>query len=363
MNMKRLPIVIMLVLAGSFLAFKTMGTATHKSSKPPSKYEQILKLVGELLSQNHFNPQDIDDAFSKKVFKKFMGDLDPDKNMYLQSDLVALKKFETKIDDEIKGSTVEFFLEAGRIFKSRMEEVATIYKEILATPFDFSSDEDVILDADKLAYTSTVEERKDRWRKKLKFMTLERFVDLQDIREKNKDKQGFVVKTDEELEKEARERVKKIMDRTFDRFRFKFSDDDKFNVFVNAITTTMDPHTEFFPPVDKRYFDEEMSGVFYGIGASLQYDDGNIKVSSILTGSPAAKSGEIQPGDVIMKVAQGKDEPVDLTGYVVTDAVKVIRGKKGTEVGLTIKKADGTIKVVTLIRDKIVQDEIGRAHV
>jgi carboxyl-terminal processing protease len=119
----------------------------------------------------------------------------------------------------------------------------------------------------------------------------------------------------------------------------------------------MDPHTEFFPPVDKRYFDEEMSGRFFGIGASLQYDDGNIKVSSVLTGSPASKSGEIQPGDIIMKVAQGKDEPVDLTGFVVTDAVKVIRGKKGTEVRLTIKKTDGSIKIVILIRDEIVQDE------
>ncbi len=356
--MKRLPILIMMVVAGSFLAFKTMGTGTHNTSvKPPSKYEQILKLVGEMLSQVHFNPQDINDAFSKKVFKKFISSLDQDKNMFLQSDMDALVKYETKIDDEIKGSPVEFFLAAGKIFNTRMEEVAVINNGILATPFDFTTDEEVVLDGDKLNFTTTDTERKDRWRKKLKFMTLERYVDLLDIREKNKGKEGFVVKTDAELEKDARDKVKRIMDRTFERYRFKFSDDDKFNVFVNAITTTMDPHTEFFPPVDKRYFDEEMSGSFFGIGASLQYDDGNIKVSSVLTGSPASKSGEIQPGDLILKVAQGKEEPVDLTGYVVTDAVKVIRGKKGTEVRLTIKKPDGTIKVITLIRDKIVQDE------
>lgn len=356
--MKRLPIVIMMVVAGSFLAFKTMGTGTRTSSaNPPSKYEQILKIVGEMLLGAHYSPQDINDEFSKKVFKKFIADLDSDKNMYLESDMAALTKYATKIDDEIKGSAVEFFLTAGKIFNKRMEESAVMYNEMLATPFDFTADEDVILDADKLNYSTTDAERKDRWRKKLKFMTLERYVDLIDTREKNKGKEGFIAKTDAELEKDARERVKKIMDRTFDRFRFKFSDDDKFNLFVNAITTTMDPHTEFFPPVDKRYFDEEMSGIFYGIGASLQYDDGNIKVSSVITGSPAHKSGDIQPGDVIMKVAQGKEEPVDLTGYVVTDAVKVIRGKQGTEVRLTIKKADGTVKVVTLIRDKIVQDE------
>ncbi len=355
--MKRLPIVILMVVAGSFLAFKSMGKANSSHSTPPSKYEQILKLVGEMLSQAHFSPQSINDAFSKKVFKKFVGDLDPEKNIYLQSDLDVLKKFETKIDEEIKGAPVEFFMAAGKTFNTRMEEAAKAYNEVFATPFDFTADEEVILDGDKLSYATSAAEIKDRWRKKLKFMTLERYTDLLDIREKNKGKEGFVVKTDEELEKDAREKVKKVIDRTFERFRFKFSDDDKFNIFVNAITTTMDPHTEFFPPVDKRYFDEEMSGRFYGIGASLQYDDGNIKVSSVLSGSPAWKSGEIQAGDLIVKVAQGKEEPVELTGFVVTDAVKLIRGKKGTEVKLTLKKQDGTIKTVTLIRDEIVQDE------
>jgi carboxyl-terminal processing protease len=354
LNMKRLPIVILMVVAGSFLAFQTMGTGTKN---PPSKYEQILKLVGEMLSQAHYSPQNINDAFSKKVYKKYINDLDEEKNIFLQSDMDALKKYETRIDDEIKGSPVESFLAASKSFNARMEEAAKIYNEILSTPFDFTVDEEVILDGDKLDFATTDAERKDRWRKKLKYMTLERFTDLQDIREKNKGKDGFVVKTDAELEKDARDKVRRAMDRTFERYRFKFNDDDKFSLFVNAITTTMDPHTEFFPPVDKRYFDEEMSGRFFGIGASLQYDDGNIKVSSILTGSPAWKSGELQTGDVIIKVGQGKEDPVELTGFVVTDAVKLIRGKKGTEVKLTVKKQDGTIKVVTLVRDEIVQDE------
>lgn len=352
--MKRLPIVIMMLVAGSFLAFKTMGTSTPN---PPSKYEQILKFVGEMLSQAHYSPQPIDDAFSKKVFTKFMGDIDGEKSMFLQSDLKALRKFETRIDDEIKGAPVEFFLEAGKIFNKRMEEASTMYLEALAKPFDFTTDEEVNLDFDQQDFPTTYEEKKERWRKKMKFMTLERYSDLLEVREKNKGKEGFVVKSDAELEVEAREKVKRVMDRTFERYRFKFTDDDKFNIFVNAITTTMDPHTEFFPPVDKRYFDEEMSGRFYGIGASLQYDDGNIKIGSILSGSPASKTNELQVGDVIQKVAQGKEEPVDFTGFTVTDAVKVIRGKKGTEVRLTVKKLDGTIKVVSLIRDEIVQDE------
>ena len=359
--MKRLPIVILMVVTGSFLAFKTMGNGARNpasgGTNPPSKYEKILKLVGEMLSQAHYSPQQLNDAFSKKVFNKFLTDLDQEKNFYLQSDMNTLKKYEATIDDEIKGAPVEFFLAAGNTFKTRMEEASKMYTEILSKPFDFTIDEEVVLDGDKLNYPATDAERKDRWRKKMKFMTLERYIDLLDTREKNKGKEAFVLKTDEELEKDARDKVKRIIDRTFERYRFKFTDDDRFNLFVNAITTTMDPHSEFFPPVDKRYFDEEMSGRFYGIGASLQYDDGNIKIASVLSGSPASKSGELQAGDIIQKVAQGKEEPTDLTGFVVTDAVKIIRGKKGTEVRLTIKKLDGAIKVVTLIRDEIVQDE------
>ena len=352
--MKRLPIVLMMAVAGTFIAFQSTGTGPKT---PPSKYEQILKLVGDLLTQAHFSPQQINDAFSKKIYTKFMSDLDPEKNIFLQSDVDALKKYETRIDEEIKGAPVEFFLTAGKSFNVRMEESAKTCNEILKQPFDFTVDEEVQLDGDKLNYVATPAELKDRWRKKLKFMTLERYTDLLDARESNKGKDGFVVKTDEELEKDARERVQKIIDRTFDRFRFKFSDDDKFNLFVNAITTTMDPHTEFFPPVDKRYFDEQMSGRFFGIGASLQYDEGNIKIASVLTGSPAWKSGEIQAGDVITKVGQGKEEPVELVGFETTDAVKLIRGKKGTEVRLWIRKQDGSSKVVVLERDEIVQDE------
>lgn len=353
LNMKRLPILIMVIVAGSFLAFRTMGTST-----PIDKYQKILQLVGEMMKQAHFSPKDLNDEFSQKIFDRYINELDPEKNMFLKSDVDSLRKlYGNTIDEEMRGAPVQFFKAAGDVFNRRMEEAALLADEWLAKPFSFTSDERVQLEGDKLEFAANKAEIRERWRKKMKFMTLERYSEALDVRAKNKGKADFEVKTDVALEKEAREKTKKIVDRLFERFRFKFSDDDKFNVFVNAITTYMDPHTEFFPPVDKRYFDEEMSGRFFGIGASLQYDDGNIKVASILTGSPAWKSGELQAGDIIQKVAEGDAEPVDMTGFTVTDAVKVIRGKKGTEVKLTVKKTDGTLKVISLIRDQIVQDE------
>ncbi|MEJ0080617.1 MAG: S41 family peptidase [Puia sp.] len=137
----------------------------------------------------------------------------------------------------------------------------------------------------------------------------------------------------------------------------KRDDDDFFNVFVETIVQCMDPHTDYFPPVEKRSFDEDMSGRFYGIGAALRDEDGTIKIVTLVTGSPAWKSGQVNVGDVILNVGQGSQEPVDLTSYMVEDAVKIIRGNKGTEVKLTLKKADGSVKTVTLVRDEIVQDE------
>jgi carboxyl-terminal processing protease len=353
-SMKRLPIVIAMVVAGVFLAFNTMGKS---NTPPPTKYEKILQMVGEYLKQGHFSPKDINDDFSKKVFARYFEDLDPDKDIFMQEDLTALDQYSTKIDDEIKGAPVQFFLEAGKLFNKRAEEAAGIYKEILSKPFDFTANESVVTDPKKINFPSSDAERKEIWRKRLKYMVLQRYVDLLDARESNKGKEGFTVKTDQALEQEARDKVKASMDRTFERYKVKFDDDEKFSVFVNTITSMMDLHTEYMLPLDKRYFDESLSGSFDGIGAQLGSDEGNIKIVAVLPGGPAQKSNQVEVGDVVVRVAQGADTPVEVAGFTIEDAVKIIRGKKGTEVRLTLRKKDGTLKTVSLIRDKIIQDE------
>jgi carboxyl-terminal processing protease len=350
--MKRLPLLLTLLAAGIFVTFRSLGSGP---ATPPSKYERILQSVGEMLRQGHYSPKDVNDDFSKKVFAAYFAELDPDKTIFLKEDLAALKRYETRLDDEIKGAPVEFFLEVSKIFNKRREEAAAIYKDILSKPFDFKTDESLVTDSKKLQFAGSESQRREMLRKRLKYMALERYVEGLDSREKAKD--SVTKKTDAELEAEARGKVVRIMDRIYDRYRYKFSDDDKFNVYVNTVVQAMDAHTDFFPPVEKRYFDEQMSGKFSGIGASLQYDDGNIKVGTLLTGSPAMKSKQIEVGDIITKVAQGKEAPVELTGFVVEDAVKLIRGKTGTEVTLTVKKKDGTQKTVTLVREVIETDD------
>src|SRR5688572_14663256 len=286
-NMKRLPIFLVLVLAGVFLATRSLGKS---NTPPPGKYEKILQIVGAILTQGHYEPKDINDEFSKKIFLKYFEDLDPEKNIFLQADIQSLERFSTKVDDEVKGAPVQFFIEAGKLFDFRVKEAEAYYKEILAKPFDFTKDETYIGDGDKKSFPTSETARKEDWRKYLKYLTLQRYSDLIDSRESNKGKEGSITKSDAELEKEAREKVQAIMSRTFDRYHNKFSEEDKFSAFVNTITEMMDPHTEFMPPLDKRYFDETMSGKFYGIGAQLTYDEGNIRIASILPGGPAQKS-------------------------------------------------------------------------
>ncbi|HTL10572.1 MAG TPA: carboxy terminal-processing peptidase [Chitinophagaceae bacterium] len=351
---RSLPILLTVLVAGVFIAFRSLGTG---NDNPPGRYEKILHNVGEMLTEIHYSPKDINDKFSKEVFKKYLALVDQDKGVFLQSDINELRKFETKVDDEILGGPVTFVPASFALFNKRLPEVEKLYKEILAQPFDFTKDETFVGDPEKRDYPANEAERKNFWHQRLKYLVLDRYVDMQEAQEKNKGKQGTVVRTNEQMEKDAREKVLKAMDRTFENYKIKLTEGELFSRYVNTITQTMDPHTDYFPPLEKRSFDEEMSGKFYGIGASLLYDEGNIKVNSILTGSPAYKSGEITVGDIVLKVAQGDAEPVELAGYYVQDAVKIIRGKKGTEVRLTLRKADGSIKVVKLIRDEIVQDE------
>lgn len=345
-----------LVLFGSlFIAFRSIyGT---DSNEKIAQQQKLLSTVGALLEQQHYSPKKIDDDFSKKIFNAYLDQLDGDKSIFIASDVNGLKKYEKSIDDEIHGSGIQFQPAVSAIYEKRIAETMNFYKDILSKPFDYTVNESVQLDGDKLSYTNSDAERKDRWRKKLKYYALERFVDLQEEREKNKGKDSFKVLPDDSLELNARTSVLKMMDRTFNRIKTTFTEDQRFNAFINVITNSMDPHTDYYPPVEKRAFDERMSNQFYGIGAQLQQDDNGIKIASVVTGGPAWKSGAIVAGDIIIKVAQGSNEPVDVSGYGTEDAVKLIRGDKGTEVRITFKKQDGTTKTVALIREKIEQDE------
>jgi carboxyl-terminal processing protease len=346
-----LVLIAVLLTALSFLAFSKTSASGTENPK-----QKLLTTVTDLVEKQHYAPQKIDDIFSKKIFAKYVDELDGDRILFTEADVNSLKKYETILDDEMHGKDIEFIPAINIIYNKRTDEIIAQQKEILAKPFDFTIDENFIVDGDKLPYAKTDADKKDRLRKKLKLMTLERYSDLIDQREKSTI-DSIKNQTNAQLEVEARTKVQKAVDKIYNRIKTKYNDDERFNAYINLITTQMDPHTDYFPPVEKRAFDEMMSGKFYGIGAQLQETDGNIKIAALMPNYPAQRSGEIVVGDVIVKVAQATGEAVEITGYEISDAVKLIRGKKDSEVKLTIKKQDGTTKIVSIIRAEIVQDE------
>lgn len=369
MSKKFLPVLLVLTVASLFVAFQTQGRG---GDNPKTKNERILRNVGQMLEQGHYSPKNINDSFSKQVLRRFVKDLDEDKSIFLQADIDSFSKFDNRVDDEIHGAKLESFYAINDSYTRRLNQASQYFTDILSKPFDFTKDENVLLDGDKLSYPKTEADKKEAWRKRLKYMVLSKYSDMLDDREANKNRKispaeldsaakngkaapkKFVYKADSTLEREARDIIRKQIDRYFTTLKTHNTNDELFSSFVNAITGEMDPHSNYFAPVDSRGFNEMMSGKFYGIGAQLKEEESKIKIASLITGMPAWKSGEIGVNDEVIKIGQGNAEPVDVTGYAVTDAVKLIRGSEaGTEVRLTVRKPDGSIKVVSLKRGEI----------
>lgn len=358
----RLALMAVPVLAG-LTAYIFLGSRCAAAAKPEEintkKEQAILDIMLRVLNSSHYNPVKIDDDYSHKVFDTYLERMDFSRKILLQSDIDELKtKFYDQIDDQVKAQTFEFFNRSAEIAVQRVAQDKVYYSEILSKPFDFSVQETVELDPKKQGYAKDETAMKEIWRKYLKYQVMVRFVDMKKEMEKAiaDKKPDAKLKADTTLEREAREKVLKTQNDIFDRLA-KVDRDDRMSSYLNVVTGIYDPHTEFFPPADKANFDITMSGHLEGIGATLQEKDNYIKVASIVPGSPCWKQGQLKVGDLITKVAQGDAEPVDVIGMRVDDAVKLIRGKKGTEVRLTVKKPDGSIVIIPIIRDIVILEE------
>src|SRR5690606_35491529 len=232
----------------------------------------------------------------------------------------------------------------------RFEESEKYAEEILKEPFDFTKNEDLLLGDDVIYYAKDKAEAKDLWRKYLKYNTLTEVIRLQE--DSTKMNKPFA-----ELEKEARQTVS---DNITDFFRrtLKLSKEKFLTYYINSYTEKYDPHTSYFSTFDKDDFDISISGQLEGIGARLQDKKGYATITELVIGGPAWKDGRIEVGDQITHVKQKGKDPVNIVGMLLDEAIRHIRGKKGTEVTLTIKKKDGTTKEVKLIRDVIEQEEV-----
>jgi carboxyl-terminal processing protease len=339
--------------------FGTLGSAAAETR------EKILsQMIGNGLVNWHYSGKKIDDDFSLKSFAQYEKYLDFSKSFLIQADLDAMKVFELKIDDEIFDGDFSLPLLGKQLLRQRVLQVKVICQEILKKPFDFSLDEQIELDAEKRKYANRLEDLKEWWFKRLKYLTLTQYLNLFKIAE---DKNTKVKKSSQafspELEAQARKAVEKSVQRLFDRLLQNRSEDMQ-ALYFNALLAVFDPHSQYFPPRAKEDFDIDMSGTLEGIGALLGEDDGYIKVFEVIPGSPAWIQNLLKVEDIILKVGQGDDEPVDIVGMNVSDAARLVRGKKGSLVRLTVKKTDGRIMQISLIRNVVeIQETYARSAV
>ena len=353
--MKRNYKVILLITALSAVLWSFIP---NEKKEDPEKDKLLLELLTFVLEKGHYSPVEINDDFSKKVYAKYLDGIDPTKRFFLQGDIDEFSKYETQIDDMIKNKDLTFFNLTNSRLLQRMEESRTIYKDILEEPFDFNANESINVDYEKLPYVKSKRELTDRWRKQLKLQALSSITDKQTLEEDKKAKDvAYQVKSFDEIEKEVRENSLKSLNEYFDFIQDELDRNDWFSIFLNSIVERFDPHTFYFSPEDKEKFDVSMSGTFQGIGARLQKKNDAVEVSELISGGPAWRGKELEAGDLILKVGQGKEEPIDVAGMRLDDVVKKIKGPKGTEVRLTVKKVDGSLKVISIIRDEVETEE------
>ncbi|MFT5753708.1 MAG: carboxyl-terminal processing protease [Flavobacterium sp.] len=346
--------IILIITALSAVLFWSFRPKKFEAN--PEKDKLLLELLAYVLEKGHYSPIALDDKFSEKVYEKYLNSLDPFRRYFVQSDIEEFKVYEDSIDDFIKNKDLKFFdLTYSRLLQ-RMNESEAIYKDALDEPFDFKLDESISVDYEKIPFAKNKKELYEIWKKQLKFSVLSSIDDKEKIQEKADAINKVEIKTFVELEKEARETIEKNLDDNYLNFK-DFNRDDWFGVYLNSIVERFDPHTFYFSPENKERFDVSMSGTFEGIGARLQKKNVGVEVSELISGGPAWKGKDLEQGDIIIKVAQGKEQPIDITGMRIDDVVKKIKGPKGTEVRLTVKRVDGTVKVISIIRDVVETEE------
>ena len=321
------------------------------------KDKLLIEIISYVIERGHFDPKNIDNEFSENMFKEFIENMDGQHRFFLSSDIGNFKKYKYDLDDQIINSKTTFFDLVYNKLIQRQEIVKNFYEEILNKPFSFNEDEIISLDYKNAPYPTTLNDLKFLWRKRLKLSTLSIYVDKKEdqINQKKIDS-SYAILDDYILEKQSREITLSNMKNFFDSVD-ELNRNDYFNIYINSLVKQFDPHSFYFSPNEKETFDTSISGKFEGIGARLGKKNQQITILEVISGGPVWKGNLLEPGDVILKVSDSSGDPVEVTGMRLDDVVKLIKGPKGTNVILNIKRVDGTVNDVNIVRDIVELEE------
>ncbi len=345
----------------AFLLLLTPAAGQGKALSEPfdqKRNELIARMISQHLVDRHFGHGRLDDSFSTKAFDLYLRQLDPRKRFLLQADVQELNRLQRGIDDELKSGAIRLPDMGRRLLDTRIREVDTFIDPILDAGFDFTLREDLEVDPKKLDFAVDLDALRERWRLTLKMQVLDSYFEA--FEDKRKAEPERYRQPDPaahpELMAETIRKVRASSHRSMQRL-LQQTRQDHYDRYFDAVARGFDPHSSYMPPTTKEDFDIQMSGSLEGIGALLREDEGLIKVVRVLPGSAAEKQGQLQAEDTILSVAEKGGEPVDISEMRIREAVSLIRGPKGSEVILTVRKPGGGRMNIAIVRDVVQLEE------
>lgn len=376
MKKTTLALCLMLPIFGAFQCFS--NDTTSKVQPNADKDKLVGNIIKNALETYHFKNVKVDKKLSNTAFDIYIEKVDYGKQFLLKSEVEKLKAHQSKMHEQMVNGKHLLVDETVSIMNKRIEDLEKHREKVFKKNFDFTEKDKFESDPDKRKFYSSTKELEAHWEKVFKQATLTRYLSLKETEEtrikeltepkedskSDKAKKDKKDKKDKKVAKDVKpateaELIKKAHEaiaEQYKRFFTRLSEDQKpeyLERFFNSISNVYDPHTSYLPPRKKEDFDIDISGSLEGIGAVLQEDGDFIKVVTIVPGGAAWRQRGLEVDDVILAVGQADEEPVDLVGMRVDDAVRFIRGKKGTEVRLTVRKADGTRNIIPIVRDVV----------
>jgi carboxyl-terminal processing protease len=325
--------------AGTSHPVKVRGAA---DLQPDEKQMLVSRYIAQMITTQNYKKVDLNDSLSVVVYNKYIKLLDENHNYLLASDIQSFEPIKTKIDDDMKQGDLNDIFYIFNIYQKRYEERVKYSLAQIDKDYDFTKNETFTYDREDLPFAKSEAEMDEIWTKRVKY-------DLLNLKLASPDMAANRVK--------LKKRYEDLLSQSN-----KLTNQDVFQTFMDAFTTSVDPHTNYFNPFNASQFNMEMSRSLEGIGATLQSTNDYVTISSIVPGGPAYKSKQIDANDRIVAVAQGKDgEFQDVIGWRLDNAISLIRGPKGTVVRLKIlpkgAAASDKPKIVEIVREKIILQE------
>ena len=339
--------VLALVLVVACGAFALPWVRVQADPVPGKHDRLVIQMVTQYLQQAHIARPKIDDDLSKKLFRRYLKDLDPGKLYFLQSDIDEFKKLETQLDDQLTKGDLAFAYQVYGRYVSRLAERLPLIEELVKMKHDFTVKEYLENEPDALAWASTPEELRERWRKRVKFdLLLHR------------------IGTKPTPEADAKQRVQARYANLVKRWK-QMDNYELMEIYLSSLMMSLDPHSSYMSPATLDDFDISMRLQLEGIGAVLRQEEGHTVVAEVVSGGAAAGDGRLKMNDKIIGVAQGDGQFTDVVDMKLRDVVKLIRGKSGTKVQLRVMPAEKVEPVVIeLTRQKVqLKDQEARADV